>query len=268
MEEKIFKGCYYIKSKDKYSDNQGYSLRLIYKGEEFNLDKILKLYNFSGDWEEILPNIFYRHIEVKKKFWEFWKNERFEWAVKILDNSKIWIEVYYEYTIDNADNPKLEWSSDKAIKVREKERKYKRQWNVKNYKCIGEDFEFVPIEKITGFPNALGKGVSGCIQLNNYRKRGLYLNNDEWNGEMILAEVLEASAKNLQMVKECTKSNRCGWLYKRYVDGTLDKMDDYVIINKVDENYHIGSNGNHRICLLKRINAKFIYAKVYRWVKK
>lgn len=267
MEEKYFKGCLHEKIKDGFCANEGHALGLIYKGEAFDSNRILELYKWSGDWEEILPNVFYKHIKLEKKFWEFWKNEGFEWEIKIIDDPKVWIEVYYDEVPVGTKTPELKWASDKAMKVRAKEKKYKELWDIDDYKHVGEDFEYVPVSEIVGFPNLLGKGMSGCIQLANYSKRGLYADHDEWNGEMILAEVLEDSAKDTEKVKECIESNRCGWLYQRYLDGTLKDLGEYVKLNEVDGKYYIGGNGKHRICLLKRINAEIIYAKVYKWTK-
>lgn len=205
---------------------------------------------------------------MEKKFWEFWKNNGFEWEVKIKDDPKVWIEVYFDEVLVGTKSPELKWASDKAVKAREKEKKYKNQWNIDHYKLVGEDFEYVPVSKIVGFPDALGKGMSGCIQLANYCRRGLYNDYDEWNGEMLLTEVLEDSAKDKKKIMECINSDRCGWLYQKYKDGTLKDLSEYVKLNEVDGKYYIGGSGNHRVCLLKRIDADLIYSKVYKWERK
>lgn len=145
---------------------------------------------------------------------------------------------------------------------------YNKQWDINHYKKIGEEFKNVPVSKIVGFPHTLGKGMNGCIQLLNYSKRGLYNHYDEWNGEMLLTEVLEDSVKDKDKIKECINSDRCGWLFEKYKNGTLKDLSEYVELNEVEGKYYIGRNGNHRICLLKRINAELIYAKVYKWKKK
>ncbi|WP_055665509.1 hypothetical protein [Desnuesiella massiliensis] len=268
--EIIFKGHIYEKVKDGFCANEGWSHVIIYKGNKYEFSDLLKLYleKTDDEWTEILPDIKMKHRKLGKRWWQFWKEVGFEWEFRINLDTKLWIEVYYETLPVGFEEPKLLWFSGKAKVNERKRKKLEENWNNDTHFVLDTVLKEVPVKDIVNYPDALGKGVSGCIQLYNYMKKGLYNPSDEWNGEMTINDVLETSAKYEEQVKECINSERCGWLYKQHCNGSLKELDDYVRLNEVDGKFYLGSNGNHRICLLKRIKSEKIYAKVSIWEKR
>lgn len=71
MNEKYFNGYLHEKIEDGFCANEGFVPRLVYKGEDIDFSRILKLYKMNGKWQEILPNIFYKHKRLEKKFGSF-----------------------------------------------------------------------------------------------------------------------------------------------------------------------------------------------------
>lgn len=271
VNEMVFEGYIYEKVKDGFCANEGCIHVIIYKGDKYEFNDLLDLYlkkNNSGEWAEILPDINMKYSDLDKKWWQFWKESGFEWKFRINSDTKLWIEVYYETLPIGTEKPKALWCSEKA-KVNElKRKKLETEWDNKTHYPLESVFKEVPVEDIVNYPDMLGKGVSGCIQLYNYMKKGLYNPSDEWNGEMTLNDVLETSAKYEEQVKECIDSKWCGWIYKQHCKGSLKELNHYVKLDEVDGKFYLGGMGNHRVCLLKRIKADKIYAKVSIWKSK
>lgn len=269
--EIVFKGYIYEKIEDGFCTNEGWSHVIIYKGDRYEFDDLLHLYyknNNDKEFVEILPDIKMKYNNLHKKWWQLWRKSGSEWEFRVNLDTKLWIEVYCEALPVDTEESKPLWFSGKA-KVNElKRKKLETEWDHKTHYPLEPLFKEVPVKDIVNYPDMLGKGTSGCIQLYNYMKKGLYNPSDEWNGEMTLNDVLETSARYEEQVEECINSERCGWLYKQHCNGSLKKLDDYVRLDEVDGKFYLGSNGNHRVCLLKRIKADKIYAKVNVWKKR
>lgn len=269
--EIVFEGHIYEKVKEGFCANEGWSHVIVYKGDKYEFSDLLDLYlkkTNDGEWVEILLDIKMRHNDLDKKCWQFWKESGYEWEFRIDLDTKLWIEVYYETIPVGFEEPKLLWFSGKAKVNAMKRKKLEKNWDNKTHYALEPVLKEVPVKDIVNYPDMLGKGVGGCIQLYNYMEKCLYNPSDEWNGEMTLNDVLETSSEYEEQVKECINSERCGWLYKEHCNGSLKELDDYVRLNEVDGKFYLGSNGNHRICLLKRIKADKIYAKVNVWKKR
>jgi hypothetical protein len=276
--EIIFKGYIHEKIEDGFCANEGCDHRISYNGRMYEFSDLLGKYlEKDSDYElkEILPDIKMKYRELKKKWWKYRAYSGCEWEFRITLDTKLCIAVYLDTIPIGVEKSKVLWisSGEENIRIRKKELQTKRDklgknWDSNTHKVLQTIFKDVPVKDIVGYPDRLGKGTQGCIQLYNYMKGGLYNPIDELNSEMIINEILEISAKDEDKVKQCINSERCGWLYNEYCNGTLKQLKKYVALNEVDGKFYIGRNGNHRVCLLRRVKADTIYAEVSVWVSR
>ncbi len=270
-DEIVFKGHVYDKVKDGFCANEGWSHVIIYKGHKYKFSDLLDLYYKKaddGEVVEILPDIKMEQNKLDKKWFQLGRNNGFEWEFRINLNTKLSIEIYYEPLPIDMEKPKILWISGKARENDEKGKKLKIHWNNDTHFFSESVLKEIPVKDMVNYPDMLGKGVNGCVQLYNYMQKGLYIPMDESNGEFTLNDVLTNSANYEEQIDECMNSEYCGYLYKKYNNGSLKELDDHVRLNEVDGKFYLGSNGYHRICLLKRIKADRIYAKVDVWKKR
>lgn len=84
-------------------------------------------------------------------------------------------------------------------------------------------------------------------------------------------EMFLASSQSDGLMQECKKFERCVNICDRfhnhtYSQPTEEKWFDEIELNECSGVYEI-SNANHRVCIAKRFNVPFVYAKVYKFHK-
>lgn len=125
------------------------------------------------------------------------------------------------------------------------------------YKIKREYFGDFNPKDIAQYPNYLGKGMEECVQLKRYYDMGLYNpSSSDYESEKIIMEILLETSKDECAVQECIKSPYCGGFYEKLQSGTLNEITERIEVSEIEGKIFPNGNGNHRLCLLKRLNSE------------
>lgn len=189
-----------------------------------------------------------------------------QWSLTVPNTPDIYIGVYFSnpgpFPMPRS-NPHWESPAPPGTRAYYQRRIVSIRWMFNGYEPVGQpQIKKVPLSAIDGYPRVMSKGISGCIQQRLYAEDKFWDPANPEDSPMLLEQLLEQSARDKNAIQACIASDHCGRLYQAYTNGTLDWTSRPVELIELDGTYYYDGDGSHRICLLKRIGAEEIEAKV------